>query len=91
MSPGVISVTVDTEVDKVCHLLVKHRIHRVPVLDRARLARIVSRSPVVALLATEWVCQVFGEAVRDRNASPSCPTCHAASEQFVLQDADPSS
>lgn len=91
MSTAVISVTEDTDVDEVRHLLVERRIHRVPVLAGARLVGIVSRSDVVALLATEWVCQVCGEAVRGRRAPTSCPKCRADTGQFVLQDPDPGS
>ncbi|PKV99883.1 CBS domain protein [Amycolatopsis echigonensis] len=91
MSTAVISVTEDTDVDEVRHLLVERRIHRVPVLAGARLVGIVSRSDVVALLATEWVCQVCGEAVRGSQAPTSCPKCQAGADQFVLQDPDPGS
>ncbi|WP_200834230.1 CBS domain-containing protein [Amycolatopsis alkalitolerans] len=91
MSTAVISVTEDTDVDEVRHLLVERRIHRVPVLAGARLVGIVSRSDVVALLATEWVCQVCGEAVRGSHASTSCPKCQAGADQFELQDPDPGS
>lgn len=91
MSAAVISVTEDTEVDEVRHLLVDRRIHRVPVLGAARLVGIVSRADVVALLVTEWVCQVCGEAVRERQAPASCPKCQAGAEQFVLADPDPGS
>lgn len=91
MSTAVISVTEDTDVDEVRHLLVDRRIHRVPVLAGARLMGIVSRSDVVALLVTEWVCQICGEAVRGGQAPASCPKCQAGAEQFVLQDPDPGS
>lgn len=91
MSTAVISVTEDTDVDEVRHLLVDRRIHRVPVLAGVRLVGIVSRGDVVALLATEWVCQVCGEAVRGRQAPTTCPKCHAGADRFVLQDPDPGS
>ncbi|WAL67862.1 BTAD domain-containing putative transcriptional regulator [Amycolatopsis cynarae] len=91
MSTAVISVTEDTDVDEVRHLLVERRIHRVPVLAGARLTGIVSRSDVVALLATEWVCQVCGEAVRGGQAPASCPKCQAGTGQFVLQEPNPGS
>jgi CBS domain-containing protein len=89
MSTSVVSVTENTDVDEVRHLLVERRIQRVPVLSGPRLVGIVSRSDVVALLATEWVCQVCGEAVRDWQPPSSCPKCHAGSDRFVLQDPYP--
>jgi rubrerythrin len=89
MTSSVISVTEDTEVDDVRHLLVERRIRRVPVLSGQRLAGIVSRGDVVALLTTEWVCQVCGEPVRGQHPPPRCPKCYAAPERFVMQDPYP--
>ena len=89
MTGSVITVTEDTDVDDVRHLLVERRIRRVPVVSGQRLAGIVSRSDVVALLTTEWVCQVCGEAVRGQHPPPHCPKCQASSERFVMQDPSP--
>ena len=80
MTGSVITVTEDTDVDDVRHLLVEWRIRRVPVMSGQRLAGIVSRGDVVALFTTEWVCQVCGEAARlastrrpdARGAPPPC-------------------
>jgi len=91
MTTSLISVSEDTDVDEVRHLLVERRIHRVPVLAGGRLVGVVSRADVAALLATEWVCQVCGEALRGPDAPRSCPKCQAGAEQFVLQDAYPGS
>jgi len=89
MTPSVITVSEDTEVEDVRHLLVERRIRRVPVLSGQRLAGIVSRGDVVALLTTEWVCQVCGEAARGQHPPARCPKCHAGPDRFILQDACP--
>ena len=89
MTSPVISVGEDTDVDEVRHLLVERRIRRVPVLSGDRLAGIVSRSDVVALLTTEWVCQVCGEAARGQHPPSQCPRCHAAANRFTRQDPVP--
>jgi CBS domain-containing protein len=89
MTASVISVSEDTEVEDVRHLLIERRIRRVPVTSGQRLAGIVSRRDVVALLTTEWVCQVCGEAVRGQHAPPRCPRCHAGPDRFVMQDPYP--
>ena len=95
MTSSVISVSEDTDVDDVRHLLVERGIRRVPVMgERGRgggwgLAGIVSRGDVVALLTTEWVCQVCGEAARGPHPPSRCPRCHGGSGRFVLQDASP--
>ena len=89
MTGPVITVTEDTDVDDVRHLLVERHIRRVPVLRGQKLAGIVSRGDVVALLTTEWVCQVCGEGARGQHPPARCPKCHAGPERFALQDACP--
>ena len=89
MTSSVITVSEDTDVEDVRHLLVERRIRRVPVISGQRLTGIVSRGDVVALLTTEWVCQVCGEAARGQHPPARCPRCHASSGQFILQDACP--
>jgi CBS domain-containing protein len=89
MTASVITVSEDTDVEDVRHLLVERRIRRVPVTSGQRLAGIVSRGDVVALLTTEWVCQVCGEAARGQHPPPRCPRCHAAPDRFVMQDPCP--
>lgn len=89
MTTGVISVTEDTDVDDVKHLLVDRRIRRVPVLAGQQLVGIVSRSDIVALLAMEWVCEVCGESVRSDQPPEECPRCHAPSDRFVHQEQSP--
>ncbi|MFF6829102.1 CBS domain-containing protein [Streptomyces longwoodensis] len=90
MTQAVVSVTENTDIDDVRHLLVERRIRRVPVLDGNRLVGIVSRSDVVALLTTEWACQVCGEAVRGEHPPAYCPKCRAA-DRFTAQEAPPGS
>ena len=89
MTSSVITVSEDTDVDDVRHLLIERRIRRVPVTSGQRLAGIVSRGDVVALLTTERVCQVCGEAVRGQHPPPRCPRCHAGPDRFVMQDPCP--
>jgi CBS domain-containing protein len=89
MTASVISVSEDTDVDDVRHLLVERRIRRLPVISGQRLAGIVSRGDVVALLTTEWVCQVCGEVARGQHPPARCPRCHAGADRFILQDASP--
>jgi CBS domain-containing protein len=85
MSPGVISVTEDTDVDDVRVLLIDRRIRRVPVLHGQRLVGIVSRSDLVELMAMEWTCEVCGEPVRQEAPPETCPKCGAPGERFAHQ------
>ena len=88
MTTAVVSVSQDTGVDDVRHLLVDRKFRRLPVLYGGRLVGIVSRGDVVALMATEWVCEVCGESVRGEHPPQQCPKCNAA-DQFVLQEQPP--
>ncbi len=83
MSPGIVSVTEDTDVDDVRHLLVDRRIRRVPVVSGGQLVGVVSRADIVALIAMEWVCEVCGTQVRGERPPANCPTCSADTVRFV--------
>lgn len=89
MVTALITVSSETAIADVRHLLVERRIRRVPVLDAGQLVGVVSRSDVIALMATEWVCGVCGEPVRGEQRPEMCPKCHAAGEQFRLQEQAP--
>jgi len=88
MTTAVVSVTEDTDVEDVRHLLVDRRIHRVPVVSGGKLVGIVSRADIVALLITEWVCPACGESVRGEHWPASCPKCHGT-DAFVIQEQPP--
>jgi CBS domain-containing protein/ribosomal protein S27AE len=83
MTRGVISVTPDTEVEQVQHLLTNQRIRRVPVVDNNRVVGIVSRSDLVRQIAMRWVCGVCGEIVRGMEPPEQCPRCGAGENAFV--------
>src|ERR1039458_2139916 len=84
MTASVITVSKDTDLEDVRHLLVERRIRRVPVTSGQRLAGIVSRGDVVALLTTEWVCG--GRPSRPRPA-PAAPVPQVPRQpgRFVMQ------
>lgn len=91
MTREVITATEDTDIEQVRHLLVERRIRRLPVLAGQRLAGIVSRSDVIALLTTEWACQVCGQTERGPNPPPRCPICDADKDRFTQQSPPPGS
>ena len=86
MTPGVISVTEEADVEDVRFLLIERRIRRVPVMAGTELVGIVSRSDIVRLMALHWICEVCGEQARGDHAPESCPKCGAPGERF-RQDA----
>jgi CBS-domain-containing membrane protein len=84
MSRSVISVTADTEVEQVQHLLTNQRIRRVPIVQDGKVVGVVSRSDLVRQIAMRWVCNVCGEIVRGGLDAPeSCPRCGAPESAFV--------
>jgi len=89
MSRAVISVTEDTDVEEVAHVLTNRRIRRVPVVSGDQLVGIVSRSDLVKQIAMRWVCPTCGEVVRGAEAPEQCPRCHAPKSVFVHQTMQP--
>lgn len=89
MSPGIISVTEDTDVEDVRYLLIERRIKRVPVMAGQKLVGIVSRGDIVRLLALHWICQVCGEQARGERPPEQCPKCHGSRDRFRLEAQQP--
>lgn len=77
MTRGVISITPDTDLEEVRHILVNERIKRLPVLEQGRLMGIVSRADLVKEEAQHWVCPVCGEVIHSDEPPEYCPRCGA--------------
>ncbi len=91
MTRGVISVTPDTDLEEVSHILVHQRIKRLPVIDRGKLLGIVSRADLVREVAMSWVCPVCGEVVRSEEQPERCPRCGARNVPASLEPVPPGS
>lgn len=89
MSPGVISVSEDADVEDVRFLLIERRIRRVPVMNGRALVGIVSRSDIVRLMALHWICQTCGEQVRGEHRPEVCTRCGAAGARFQQEPVHP--
>ena len=90
MTRGVISITEDTDVETIAHLLTSQRIRRVPVLREGRLIGIVSRSDLVTFFAHHWwACHQCGNALRGFERPQACEVCGADGENFGLEEAPP--
>jgi CBS-domain-containing membrane protein len=89
MSPGIISVTEDTDVEDVRFLLIERRIKRVPVMAGQDLVGIVSRGDIVRLMALHWICQVCGEPARGDQPPQQCPKCAAPGDRFLQEPQHP--
>jgi CBS domain-containing protein len=86
MTRGVISITPDTDLEEVSHILVHERIKRLPVLHQGRLLGIVSRADLVREVALQWICPVCGEEIRSEEQPERCPRCGASN---VPKSAEP--
>ena len=75
MSPGVISVTEDTDMEEVRFLLIERKIRRVPVLAGRRLVGIVSRYDIVRALTLQWICEVCGQMTLAEAPPERCWRC----------------
>ena len=86
MSPGIISVNEEADVDDVRFLLIERRIRRVPVVSGQKLIGIVSRSDIVRRIAVQWYCNICGEPVRDEHPPEQCPKCAAPAARFAQDE-----
>lgn len=91
MTRGVISVTPDTDLDDVSHLLVHERIKRLPVLDHGKLVGIISRADLVREVAMRWVCPVCGELMHSEVQPERCSRCGARQVAASFEQQSPGS
>ncbi|HLJ34157.1 MAG TPA: CBS domain-containing protein [Ktedonobacteraceae bacterium] len=91
MTRGVISITPDTELEEVRHILVNERIKRLPVLDQGRLMGIVSRADLVREEARHWICPVCGEVIHSEEPPELCPRCGASEMPLSSEAMSPGS
>ncbi|HLX40186.1 MAG TPA: CBS domain-containing protein [Ktedonobacteraceae bacterium] len=91
MTRGVISITPDTDLEEVRHILVSERIKRLPVLEQGRLLGIVSRADLVREVARHWVCSVCGEVMRGDEQPEYCPRCGASNMPLSSEAMSPGS
>ena len=89
MSPGIVSVNEETDVEDVRFLLIERRIRRVPVVSGQALVGIVSRSDIVRQMAVQWYCDICGEPVRDEHPPDQCPKCAAPAARFAQDEYSP--
>ena len=89
MSPGIVSVNEEADVDDVRFLIVERRIRRVPVVAGHALVGIVSRSDLVRQIAMQWCCDICGEPVRGEHPPDRCPKCLSPSTRFAQDQPSP--
>ena len=75
MSPGIISVSEDTDVEEARYLLIERKIKRVPVMRGQQLVGIVSRADIVREQTLNWICEGCGEKYRAKAPPERCWKC----------------
>ena len=83
MSPGIISVNEEADVDDVRFLIVERKVRRVPVVSGRKLVGIVSRSDLIRQMAMQWYCDLCGEPVRGEHPPERCPKCTSRAARFT--------
>lgn len=54
MTKNVITVNMDTEIERIAELMVENDINRIPVIDNKKLMGIVSRADIIKFIADGW-------------------------------------
>ncbi len=89
MTTQVISVSPDTDLDEIGHILTGQRVRRLPVVLAGKLVGVVSRGDVIKRIAQRWTCGVCGALERGPLAPAQCPSCSAEGDRFTLVDDPP--
>ena len=89
MSPGIISVSEEADVEDVRLLVVERKVRRIPVVAGQKLVGIVSRSDLVRQMAVQWYCDICGEPVRGEHPPERCPKCAAPAGRFAQDEHPP--
>jgi len=89
MTTEVISVSPDTDLDQIGHILTGRRVRRLPVVEAGRLVGIVSRGDLIRRIAQRWVCSVCGAVERGPERPERCTSCGAEGSRIALEDVPP--
>ncbi len=78
MSPDVLTIAEDSDIQEARALLIEQRLARLPVYRGRELVGIVSRGDILRELVLHWICDVCGEVSRGRSAPERCWKCGTA-------------
>jgi CBS domain-containing protein len=81
MSPDVVTVAEDTDIQTARALIIEQRLARLPVIRGNELVGIVSRGDILRELVLHWICDACGEVSRGKAPPERCWKCGSA-EQF---------
>ena len=78
MSPDVVTVAEDTEIQRARALIIEQRLARLPVIRGRELVGIVSRGDILRELVLHWICDACGEVTRGKASPERCWKCGSA-------------
>ncbi len=78
MSPDVVTVAEDTDIQVARALMIEQRLARLPVFRGNELVGIVSRGDILRELVLHWICDVCGEVSRGKAPPERCWKCGSA-------------
>lgn len=81
MTSRVMTAQEDTPVEQIAQILTSNRFKRLPIVHGDRLVGVVSRSDIVRMMASRWVCQVCGAEQAGRQPL-ACESCGADGAAF---------
>lgn len=81
MTTRIMTAQEDTPVEQIAQILTSNRFKRLPVVRDDRLVGVVSRSDIVRMMASRWVCQVCGAEQAGRQPL-ACESCGADGAAF---------
>jgi CBS-domain-containing membrane protein len=82
MTARVVTAQEDTPVESIAQLLTSNHYKRVPIVRGERLVGVVSRTDIVRMMASRWVCQVCGAEQAGRQPH-ECESCGADASAFA--------
>jgi len=89
MTTQVISISPDTDLDEVGHILTGKDTCRLPVIQAGRLVGIITRGDLIRRIAQRWTCSSCGSFERGKTPPAGCTSCGADSTHFTLEDEPP--
>jgi CBS domain-containing protein len=75
MSPDVVTVAEDTDIQVARTLMIEQRLARLPVFRGRELVGIVSRGDILRELVLHWICDACGEVSRGKAPPERCWKC----------------
>jgi hypothetical protein len=89
MTRQVISVSPDTDLAEIGHILTARHIRRLPVVQGNLLVGVVSRGDLIRRIAQRWICNACGTEEFGPARPEHCTSCGADSSNFYQVDAPP--